>query len=182
MPKIQTNLESTTFNIDDWLAHTPKAIIAKNFGVNVSVFDNLPATNPYILNSTVSSQKVSGAPGGELTGDASFVYRTLQHSAEKVPGGAGEFRKIDSTNFPASKTIAATFVHLKPGGLRELHWHPNVCTNLPIVNRSSFRYKAEEWLYFHQGKGRATIFIGNSNARTFDFSAGDTAAFPDNSG
>jgi oxalate decarboxylase len=42
--------------------------------------------------------------------------------------------------------------------------------------------QAEEWLYFHEGEGRATVFIGNTNARTFDFSAGDTAVFPDNSG
>lgn len=26
------------------------------------------------------------------------------------------------------------------------------------------------------------MFIGNANSRTFDFEAGDTAAFPDNSG
>lgn len=42
--------------------------------------------------------------------------------------------------------------------------------------------QAEEWLYFHQGHARATVFIGDSKARTFDFHAGDTAAFPDNSG
>ena len=48
----------------------------------------------------------------------------------------------------------------------QLHWHPN----------------AQEWLYFHSGTGRATVFIGNGNARTFDFQAGDTAVFPDNSG
>jgi len=37
-------------------------------------------------------------------------------------------------------------------------------------------------LYFHEGKGRATVFTGNGNARTFDFGPGDTAVFPDNSG
>lgn len=42
--------------------------------------------------------------------------------------------------------------------------------------------QAEEWLYFHQGNARATIFTGDSKARTFDFTAGDTAVFPDNSG
>ncbi|KAF6831036.1 oxalate decarboxylase [Colletotrichum plurivorum] len=156
----------TTFNIVDWLAHTPRDILAKNFGVDPSVFEKLPATNPYILNGTVASQNVTGGSQEYLSGNSSFVYRTLEHPAEVVPGNGGEFRKIDSTNFPASKTIAATFVTLKPGGLRELHWHPN----------------AEEWLYFHKGEGRATVFIGSGAARTFDFSAGDTAAFPDNSG
>jgi oxalate decarboxylase len=37
-------------------------------------------------------------------------------------------------------------------------------------------------LYFHSGQARATVFIGNAAARTFDFTAGDTAVFPDNSG
>ena len=103
---------------------------------------------------------------GELTGNSSYVYHTLQHEPEPVPGGGGVFYKIDSTNFPVSKTIAATFVTLEPGGLRELHWHPT----------------AEEWLYFHEGEARATVFIGAGNSRTFDFLAGDTAVFPDNSG
>ena len=42
--------------------------------------------------------------------------------------------------------------------------------------------QAEEWLYFAQGHAQATVFLGGANARTFDFSAGDTAVFPDNSG
>ncbi|KAF2663033.1 oxalate decarboxylase [Lophiostoma macrostomum CBS 122681] len=155
----------TTFNLDDWVAKTPKSVLAKNFGVPESVFDQVPDKNPYILNSTTSTQNVTG-PNGALTGNSSYVYHTFQHPSEPVPGGGGLFYKIDSTNFPISTTIASTFVVLEPGGLRELHWHPT----------------AEEWLYFHEGEGRATVFIGASNSRTFDFSAGDTAVFPDNSG
>ncbi len=118
---------STTFMVDDWLEHTPKDVIAKNFGVNITVFNNLPASDPYILNGTVAASDVnSGAPGGVLSGNSSYVYHTLQHPSENVPGGGGEFYKIDSTNFPIATTLAATFVRVKPGGLRELHWHPNV--------------------------------------------------------
>ncbi|KAI0005659.1 thermophilic glucose-6-phosphate isomerase [Xylariaceae sp. FL0662B] len=155
-----------TFNIDDWLTHIPKSVLAKNFGLSEDVFGSLPSPNPYILNSTVSTHQDVTGGNGKLSGNASFVYYGKQHGLEPVPGGGGTFRKIDSTTFPASKTIAATVVTLVPGGLRELHWHPN----------------AEEWLYFHQGNARASVFIGNSQARTFDFSAGDTAVFPDNSG
>ncbi|TQN73419.1 putative oxalate decarboxylase [Colletotrichum shisoi] len=155
----------TTFNIVDWLARTPRDILARNFGVDRSVFDKLPTTNPYILNGTVATTNVTVSPDQYLSGNSSFVYRTFEHPPEVVPGNGGEFRKIDSTNFPISKTIAATFVTLKPGGLRELHWHPN----------------AEEWLYFHKGTARATVFIGSSAARTFDLAAGDTFVAPDNS-
>ena len=120
----------TTFNIDDWIAHTPKDILAKNFGVDESVFDNVPKPPPYIINGTVSDGDVSDLPDSNAEGDASFVYRTFEHPPETIAGTGGEFRKIDSTNFPISKTIAATFVTLKPGALRELHWHPNVSLEL----------------------------------------------------
>ncbi|CAK7207695.1 hypothetical protein SEUCBS139899_010506 [Sporothrix eucalyptigena] len=160
----------TTFMVDDWVAHTPKDILAKNFGVNESVFANVPTTDPYILNATVSSANATAPDppslGSNVNASTSFVYRTFQHDADATPGGGGTLHKIDSTNFPVAKTIAAAVVTLKPGGLREMHWHPN----------------AQEWLYFHNGTARATVFIGSGNARTFDFGPGDTAVFPDNSG
>ncbi|KAJ9234171.1 hypothetical protein DTO271D3_8203 [Paecilomyces variotii] len=157
--------QGTTFMIDDWIKHTPKDILAKNFGVDPSVFGKVPEKFPYILNGTVEEQNVTGG-NGALVGNSSFVYHSDQHETEPVPGNGGTFRKVDSTTFPIAKTIAAAVVELEPKGLRELHWHPN----------------AEEWLYFHQGHGRASVFIGSEKSRTFDFSAGDTAVFPDNSG
>lgn len=42
--------------------------------------------------------------------------------------------------------------------------------------------QAQEWLFFHSGEARATVFTGDSNSRTFDFRAGDTTVFPDNAG
>ncbi|KAK1138541.1 hypothetical protein N8T08_002427 [Aspergillus melleus] len=155
----------TTFMLDDWITHTPRDILAKNFGVDPSVFDTVPSKFPYILNGTVSDE-ATDTPQGTLTGNSSYVYRTYSHPAEPVPGTGGVLRKIDSRNFPISKTIAAAVVELEPRGLRELHWHPN----------------AEEWLYFHRGQARATVFIGDSKARTFDFGAGDTGVFPEDSG
>ncbi|ERT01807.1 oxalate decarboxylase oxdC [Sporothrix schenckii 1099-18] len=160
----------TTFMVDDWVAHTPKSILAKNFGVNESVFANVPTTDPYIINATVSAanDSVANPPslGSNVNASTTYVYRTYQHEPDSTPGGGGSLYKVDSTKFPIAKTIAAAIVTLKPGGLREMHWHPN----------------AQEWLYFHNGTARATVFIGGGNARTFDFGPGDTAAFPDNSG
>lgn len=120
-------LHSTTFNIDDWIAHTPKSVLARNFNVSESVFGSVPSPNPYIINSTVNTQDVTGGPG-VLTGEASYVYYAKDHPLENVPGHGGTLRIIDTTTFPIATTIAATVVTLKPGGLRELHWHPNVST------------------------------------------------------
>jgi len=70
-------------------------------------------------------------------------------------------RIVDAGNFPVTTTAMAHVV-VKPGGLRELHWHPN----------------ANEWQYFIQGKGRMTVFFTGGKARTMDFAAGDVGYVP----
>ncbi len=75
---------------------------------------------------------------------------------------SGEVRVVDSRNFPVSKTIVAAHVIVKPGGLRELHWHQN----------------ADEGQYYVQGKGRMTVFFNGGKARTADFNAGDVGYVP----
>ena len=74
----------------------------------------------------------------------------------------GEVRIIDTRLFPVSTTIAAAHVVLRPGAIRELHWHQN----------------AEEWQYYIQGQGRMTVFFNGSKARTADFNAGDVGLVP----
>lgn len=121
------NFEATgvTFNVDDWVSHTPKSVLAQNFGVNESVFDDVPKPFPNILNGTVSDVDDTGAEAG-LFGNSSYIFYRSQDATVEVPGGGGNLSIVDSRNFPISKTIAATIVSLEPGGLRELHWHPNV--------------------------------------------------------
>lgn len=174
---------SLTFEVGDWVAHTPKSTLAKNFNVNASildhsnssvadhvnasVFDNVPDPNPVILNGTITNSTDVSGGGGRLTDDGeSFVFRTFDHDAEPVPGGGGTLRKIDSTVFPVSRTIAATLMTLEPGGLRELHWHPNVSFLVSLTERGGFADvfglgQAAEWLFFHSGVARATVFIGD---------------------
>jgi hypothetical protein len=124
--KATNKLPSTTFNLADWLAKTPRALLAKSFGLPESVFASLPSPNPYIQNGTTTKYANVTGGNGELTGDASYVYRTFQHTPEPAPGGGGQWWKIDSTNFPIAKTIASTYVVIEPKGVRELHWHPTV--------------------------------------------------------
>jgi oxalate decarboxylase len=69
---------------------------------------------------------------------------------------------VDSRNFPATKHIAAAMVTLKPGAMRELHWHPN----------------ASEWQFWLAGKGRMTIVMNEGKARTMDFNANDVGYVP----
>jgi oxalate decarboxylase len=116
--------ENETFLISDWFAHTPKEILAKNFGVAASNFASLPEHERYIFQSQVPSELSTDrveAPNGPVP--QIFVYRLMEQ--EPIRSRGGSVRIVDSTNFPISTTTAAALVEVEPGGLRELHWHPN---------------------------------------------------------
>jgi oxalate decarboxylase len=150
-----------TISISDWFSRTPKDVLSANFGVPMSAFNNIPKEQVYIYQDKVpgpiESQKVQ-SPYGTIP--HSFKHRLLAQPPIKTPGGS--VRIVDSTNFPISKNIAAALVEIEPGGMRELHWHPN----------------NDEWQYYLTGQGRMTVFAGDGNARTFDYRAGDVGYVP----
>ncbi len=150
-----------TLSITDWFAHTPKDVLSANFGVPEHAFRNIPKDQVYIFQGTapgtLESQKVEDPFG---TVPLSFTHRLLAQAPQVFPGGT--VRIVDSTNFPISTTVAAALVEIKPGGMRELHWHPN----------------ADEWQYYMSGTARMTVFGGLGTARTFDYRAGDVGYVP----
>lgn len=150
-----------TLSISDWFAHTPKEVLSANFGVSMSAFDHIPQGQVYIYQDqvpeTIASQQVPDPFG---TVEPIFVYRLMAQSPIITPGGS--VRIVDSSNFPASRTVAAALVEIKPGAMREMHWHPN----------------NDEWQYYLSGQGRMTVFAGNGTARTFNYRAGDVGYVP----
>jgi oxalate decarboxylase len=151
--------EYDTFMLTNWLAHTPPDILAENFGVPLETFSKFPLHQLYIF---------QGKVPGALAADQAAVKGTmgfppqpftfsLRSSAPTRQTKGGEVRIADSSNFHVSKTIAAALVTLHPGGLREMHWHPN----------------ADEWQYWIKGKGRMTVFDSGPKAVTMDFNPGD---------
>jgi oxalate decarboxylase len=150
--------EFETFLLTDWLAHTPAEVLSKNFAVPESTFANVPKKELFIFQRELpdpltAEQKQAAAGTGAI--DQLFVFRPSTIKPHKVTRG-GEVKIIDSKIFPVSP-IAAAIVTLHPGGLRELHWHPN----------------ADEWQYFIKGKGRMGVFGAGARARTMDFEEGD---------
>ncbi|MEK4525764.1 MULTISPECIES: oxalate decarboxylase family bicupin [Paenibacillus] len=150
-----------TLSISDWFAHTPPEVLSVNFGVPESAFQSMPMEQVYIFQDTVpgsiESQEVQSPYG---TVPLTFKHRLLAQEPLITPGGS--VRIVDSTNFPISTTVAAALVEIRPGAMRELHWHPN----------------ADEWQYYLTGQGRMTVFGGNGIARTFDYRAGDVGYVP----
>lgn len=153
--------EFDTFLISDWMAHTPKEVLGKNFGVSPSTFDPIPKQELYIFQSDPPPPLSSDlAQNHTPTVPEAFNFALAKQKPLRAKGGT--IRIADSNNFPAAITIAAALVDIEPGGLRELHWHPN----------------ADEWQYWISGKGRMTVFAGGARARTMDFEAGDVGYVP----
>jgi len=155
--------EFHTFLITDWLTHTPAEVLAKNFSVSESTFDAVPKKELFIFQAALPGElRAEQAEAAKGTGmvPKRFDFKASAMTPTKVTRG-GEVKIIDSKTFPVTP-ITAAIVTLKPGGLRELHWHPN----------------ADEWQYYMTGKGRMTVFVGGSTARTMDFEEGDVGYVP----
>ncbi|MGJ8525952.1 Oxalate decarboxylase OxdD [Halomonadaceae bacterium LMG 33818] len=156
--------EFNTLLVTDWMAHTPPEVLAKNFGVPESSFKNIPLHNRWIFQgkdpgplSTAQSQASSslGAPAHP------FVF-PMSKLKPNIHSSKGEVTIVDSNTFKVSKDIAVAKVVLKPGAMRELHWHPNT----------------DEWQYYVSGQGRMTVFNTGPEAATNDFKAGDIGYVP----
>jgi oxalate decarboxylase len=159
--------EGNTTLLSDWTRHTPPEVLAKNWGVPEGALDSIykvPSEGKYIFQAELPrslAEDVRTASAGKPKSQLDFSFRMSQMPPE--PGRRfGEVRIVDSRNFPVSNTIAAAHVTIKPGGLRELHWHQN----------------ADEWQYYIQGTGRMTVFFNGGKARTSDFHAGDVGYVP----
>jgi oxalate decarboxylase len=156
--------ENETFLITDWFNHTPRDVLAKNFGVSESTFDALPTDighTRYMFAGDVPpalSDDAPAYPGKQPP--LSYTWHMHAQEPTKTPGG--QVRITDSRNFTVSERIAGALVEIQPGAMRELHWHPN----------------ADEWQYYLSGQGRMTVFASGGKARTFDYQAGDVGVVP----
>ena len=159
--------EDTTFLLSELLAHIPPDIIQKNMGWTREEWDKLPATDLYIFPADLP---------GPLEDDKKFLGKNLETKNKytfkmsemqpTISNTGGSVKIVDSGNFPVSLNVAAAQVTLKPGAIRELHWHPNV----------------SEWQYWIKGKGRMTIVNAEGKARTMDFNANDVGFVPSMAG
>ena len=153
--------EDNTFLLSDWFKHTPSDVLAKNFGVPGSSFAHIPDSSQlYIFPAPVPGPLGSDRTVGSTMVTQSFSHRMMAQQPIKTKSGT--VRITDTSVFPASKTISAALVEVQPGGMRELHWHPNT----------------DEWQYYIEGQARMGVFAASGQARTFDYLAGDVGYVP----
>ena len=154
--------EDGTFLLSEFVAHTPPEILEKNSNLSAADIAKLPKDPLYIfpapLPKTLAEDRA--AIGSNLaTQQYTFKMKAMEPT-KKTTGG--EVRVVDSHNFPVSTTVAAGLVRLKPGAIRELHWHPN----------------ASEWQFWLEGKGRMTVVMPDGRAKTVDFNKNDVGFVP----
>jgi oxalate decarboxylase len=153
--------EDNTFLLSDWFKHTPNEVLSKNFGVPGSSFAHMPDPSElYIFAAAVPGPLESDKIAGATPVSSGFSHKML--AQQPIRTKSGSVRITDTSVFAVSKTISAALVEVLPGGLRELHWHPN----------------NNEWQYYIEGQARMGVFAASGQARTFDFQAGDVGYVP----
>jgi oxalate decarboxylase len=155
--------EHSTFSSTDWLAHTPREMLARNLGVSAEILDKLPRREVYIAAGRVPPARPQPLRRGkERTPPLTHRYPLLEQEPRTHPGGGSKEWIVSAREFPVSKTITGVIQDLEPGAMRELHWHPH----------------ANEWQYLIRGKVRITAFGSRGQARTEEFSPGDAGYIP----
>src|SRR5713226_490222 len=89
-----------------------------------------------------------------------FRYRLEQQKGKVTEGGSAKEATVKQ--LPISTGIAGVSMRLKPGGLRELHWHAN----------------AAEWAFVIKGRVRTTVIGPDGATEINDFDPGDVWYFP----
>jgi oxalate decarboxylase len=155
--------EDDTFLLSEFLAHTPPAIVKKNMGWSRETFDKLSPTQLYIFEAPLPAplEEDKRFLGKYLETENKYTFK-MGKMAPNMNSQGGDARVVDSSNFSVSRTIAAAQVRIKPGAVREMHWHPN----------------GAEWQYWLQGSGRMTVVTTNGTARTLDYKANDVGYVP----
>jgi oxalate decarboxylase len=153
--------EFGTFSVTDWMAHTPPSVLARNLGVPEAVLAGFPRKEVYIGTGKTPPREFQDLRNDDLQpAQMAHKYRLGEQPAVVFPGG--EQRIVSSKEFPIQTTLTAARMDLKPGALRELHWHPH----------------ADEWQYYVGGRARVGIFGSHGRVRTEEFGPGQVAFIP----
>jgi oxalate decarboxylase len=155
--------EYNTFLLSGTVAHMPSKVLSQNFNIPEAQLSVLPESGLYIFPGTVpgpleDDRKAVGGPAVASKLDYTFKMKSMKPFLETA---GGSVRLVDSHNFPASKTIAAGLFNIKPGALREIHWHPT-----------------QEWQYYIKGGARMTVFDSAGEAHTMDYKSNDVGLAP----
>jgi oxalate decarboxylase len=144
------------------MGHAPRELLAKNFGLPASAFDEFPKGEVYLARGPrASAEPPLTVRGAHDDPPLSHRYPLLSQRPHATFRGGREWR-VDASQFPISRTVTGVVLDLEPGAMRELHWHPT----------------ADEWQYLIRGQTSVTLFGAGGRFRTERMSSGDVAYIP----
>jgi oxalate decarboxylase len=150
--------EFGTFSITDFINQMPPGIVSRNINLPKSVIADFPKGEVYITQGRIPPAVPENLRNGDPdTNQFPHKFRLGVHRPAVFAGG--EERIVSVVEFPIQTTVSASLLDLKPGGVRELHWHPN----------------ADEWQYVISGKTRVGIFGAHGRSLTDEFGVGQIA-------
>src|SRR5260221_646404 len=83
-------------NVPDWLGHTPKALLAKNFGLPESAFDGFPKSEVYFARGKVPPEKAAPPIQGMKLPPQTHKFELLAQDPHALYKGGKEWR-VDSS-------------------------------------------------------------------------------------
>ncbi|MDR3702905.1 MAG: cupin domain-containing protein [Candidatus Sulfopaludibacter sp.] len=108
----------------------------------------------------LAAANAAPGPDGKSEPIANFKFDIEDQKGWVGPAGSAKEATVEE--FPVSQSIAGVSMRLKPGAMRELHWHS----------------LAAEWAYVLEGRMRATVVMPNGQSEIAEFVPGDTWYFP----
>ena len=156
--------EGSTFSITDWIAHTPLAWVSQNLGLQPRQVEQLPKDQVYISRRAPGPGPLAAAtPRGAAVPalKQSHVFNLHAQPRRQSPGGSS-LQLASAREFPASFNMTGGLIHLEPGAMRTLHWHPN----------------ADEWQYVIKGSYELSVFASEGKASVSSLRQGDVGYIP----
>jgi len=150
--------EHGTFSLTDWVSLTPKEMLAANFGVPADVFDAFPKGETYIMAGPV----LSAADAKDAPLPPSQSHKFSLDGMKGLETDGGSLRLATAREFPISQGMSGGVMTIKPGAIREMHWHPN----------------ANEWHYYLRGTAQVGLFGSGGRGKVAEFKPGDVAYLP----
>jgi oxalate decarboxylase len=118
--------EFNTLLVTDWMAHTPPDVLAMNFGVPADTFKSIPLDDLWIFQGKEPGPLADDQQAVASGGEPPFPFTFKMGASKPIKSNrGGTIQVTDSNTFKISNTTAAALITLKPGALREMHWHPN---------------------------------------------------------
>lgn len=150
--------EFGTFSVTDWISHTEPETVARNLNLPASAIRGLAKKELYIGTGAIAGDRPLPNINPHAEQSQNPHKFSLRQAVPKEFAG-GSLRVVSQKEFPINATLTSALMVLKPGALREMHWHPN----------------ADEWQYVMSGTGRVTLFGSHGRVKTMDYNQGKIA-------